>query len=223
MLRPGSPWRTGINRVLSLGPSRIALGLAIVLVLVSLALPFWSLSQAIGTDQSISSFSWTTFTTDRYRGGAWDGTEILPYTSTLSPYRAIASVLGTAYLLDLVLLVVLAVVLVLFSIEYGRAMPTLSLLILSLIVLGVALFALFYPIVAVPGAATQDVQIFTIGGFWGSASTAAPPTGWSWGPGLGWWVLLLAVILGTAGAVLPYVKSVRAMIPAPPPGWRPSS
>jgi len=223
MLRPGSPWRTGITRVLALGPSRIALGLAIILVLVSLALPFWSLSQAVGTDQDISSFSWTTFTTDRYRGGAWDGTEILPYTSTLSPYRAVASVLGTAYLLDLVFLVVLAVVLVLFSIEYGRAMPTLSLLILSLIVLGVALFALFYPIVAIPGAATEDVGIFTIGGFWGSASTSAPPTGWSWGPGLGWWVLLLAVILGTAGAVLPYVKSVRAMIPSPPPGWRPST
>src|SRR5438445_547772 len=119
MLRPGSPWRTGITRVLALGPSRIALGLAIVLVLVSLALP--------------------------------------------------------------------------------------------------------YPIVAIPGAATEDVGAFTIGGFWGSASTSTPPTGWSWGPGLGWWILLLAVILGTAGAVFPYVKSVRAMIPSPPPGWRPSS
>ena len=223
MLRPGSPWRTGITRVLALGPSRIALGLAIVLVLVSLALPFWSLSEAMGTDQNISSFSWTTFTTDRYVGGAWDGTVILPYSSTVSPYRAVASVLGTAYLLDLVFLVVLAVVLGLFSMEYGRAMPTLSLLIRSLIVLGVALFALFYPIVAIPGAATEDVGAFTIGGFWGSASTSAPPTGWSWGPGLGWWILLLAVILGTAGAVFPYVKSVRAMIPSPPPGWRPSS
>src|SRR5439155_1246708 len=109
------------TRVFALGPSRIALGLAIVLVLVSLALPFWSLSEAMGTDQNISSFSWTTFTTDRYVGGAWDGTVILPYSSTVSPYRAVASVLGTA------------------------------------------------------------------------------------------------------GAVFPYVKSVRAMIPSPPPGWRPSS
>jgi len=122
-----------------------------------------------------------------------------------------------------VMLVVLAVVLALFSIEYGRAMPTLSLLILSLIVLGVALFALFFPIVAVPWAATQDVGRFTIGVFWGSASTASPPTGWSWGPGLGWWILLLAVVSGSVGAILPYVKSIRAMIPAPPPGWRPPS
>ena len=120
------------------------------------------------------------------------------------------------------LLIVLAVVLALFSLEYGRAMPTLSLLILSLIVLGVALVALFFPIVAIPGAATTDVGTFTINGFWGSASTAGPPTGWSWGPGLGWWILLVAVVLGTVGAVLPYVKSIRAMIPSPPPGWRPS-
>src|SRR5438876_298503 len=115
MLRPGSPWRTGINRVLALGPSRIALGL------------------------------------------------------------------------------------------------------------GVALFALFFPIVAIPGAATTDRGTFTITGFWGSASTPSPPTGWSWGPGLGWWILLLAVVSGSVGAILPYVKSIRAMIPAPPPGWRPPS
>src|SRR5437667_10909233 len=124
MLRPGSPWRTGITRVFALGPSRIALGLAIVLVLVSLALPFWSLSEAMGTDQNISSFYWTTFTTDRYVGGSWDGTVIIPYSSTVSPYPAAASVLGTAYLLDLDFLVVLAVVLRLFSMEYRGAMTT---------------------------------------------------------------------------------------------------
>src|SRR2546427_12937359 len=106
MLRPGSPWRTGINRALALGPSRLALGLAIVLVLVSLALPLWSLSEAMGTDQSISSFSRTTFTPDRHVGAAWHGSVILPYSSTLSPYRSGASVLGTAYRPDPVFRVV---------------------------------------------------------------------------------------------------------------------
>src|SRR6058998_3611260 len=154
---PGSPWRTWINRVLALGPSRLAIGLALVVVLVSLALPFWSLGRVAGTDQDIISFSWTTTTTDRYRGGAWDGTSILPYASSQPvlaglTFRAVGSALGTAYLLDLVLFVVLAVVLALFSMEYGRTMPTLSLLIVSLIVLGVSLIALFYPIVAIPGA-----------------------------------------------------------------------
>src|SRR2546428_11684566 len=79
---PGSPWRTWIPRVLALGPSRLAIGLALVVVLVSLALPFWSLSRVAGTDQDITSFSWTTTTTDRYRGGAWNGTSILPHGSS---------------------------------------------------------------------------------------------------------------------------------------------
>src|SRR5256885_12397283 len=102
-------------------------------------------------------------------------------------------------------------------------MPTLSLLILSLIVLGVALVALFFPIVAIPGAATTDVGTFTINGFWGSASTAGPPTRRAWGPGPGWGILPGAVVFGSAGAGLPYVESIRARIPSPPPGRRPSS
>src|SRR5207245_8796524 len=71
---PGSAWRTWITRVLALGPSRIALGLAVLLVLVSVRLPFWSLSQAVGTATDLSPFCWTTFTTDRYPGCARDVT-----------------------------------------------------------------------------------------------------------------------------------------------------
>ncbi len=222
-MRPASPWRTWVHRVTALGPSRLALALAILLVLVSLALPFWSLGQTSGTDQGISSFSWTTVTTDRYRAGVWDGTTILPYTSSQFTYRSVASVLGTAYLLDVVLLVVLAVVFALFSIGYAGKMPTLSLLAVSLIVLGVALVALFYPIVAIPAAATTDVGTFTIGGFWGSVSVPAPRADWAWGPGLGWWLLFLAVVLGIVGAAWPYLKSIRSMAPPAPQAWRPSS
>lgn len=125
-------------------------------------------------------------------------------------------VLGTAYLIDVVLFGVLAVVPGLFSIDYSRTMPTLSRLIASLIVLGVALLALFYSIVAIPGAATTDVSTFTIGGFWRAARMPAPKADWSWGPGLGWWILLVAVVLGIVGAVLPYLKSIRAMAPPAP-------
>src|SRR5437773_531258 len=79
--------------------------------------------------------------------------------------------------------------------------------------IGVALFALFYPIVAIPGAATTDIGTFTVGGFWGSAEPSSGMT-WSWGPGLGWWLLLVGVVLGVGGAVLPYLKSLRAMVPS---------
>jgi len=224
---PAAPWRAWAARVIALKPPRLALGLAIVLVLVSLALPLWSLGRVAGSEQDIGSFSWTAITTTTYISGVWDRTTILPYTSSQSPFpppttpafRAVGSALATAYLLDVVLLVVLAVVFGLFSIGYSRTMPTLSLLIVNMIVLGVALLALFYPIVAVPGAATTDVGTFTIDGFWGSDSAAGAL--WSWSPGLGWWVLLVAVILGTVGAVMPYMKSIRAMVPPAPEDWSP--
>lgn len=222
-MRPATAWRTWARRVLGLGPSRLAVAVALLLVLASLALPFWSLGLAVGPGQVISSYSWTTVTSDRYQGGVWDGTTILPYTSSLFASRAVASTLGTAYLLVVALFVVLAVVLALFSLDFFRAMPTLSLLIVSLVVLGVGLSALFYPVVTVPGAATTDLGMFTIGGFWGSFSTSSPAMDWSWGPGLGWWVLLVAVVLGNVGAVLPYLKSIRAMVPPTRQAGQPSS
>ncbi len=215
--------RNWIQRVLRLGPTRLALALAILLALIALALPFWSLGFVDGNEQEISSFSWTKVTTDRYRGGVWDGTEILPYYSTGFSFRAVAGVLGTSYILDVVFLIVVAVVLALFWMEYARTMPTLSLLVISLLVVGVGMLALLYPIVAIPGAATTDMGAFTIGDFWGSTRTTGPTRDWSWGPGLGWWILLLAVVSGMVGAVLPYLKSVRSMAPVAPRTRRPSS
>src|SRR5207247_10673479 len=90
-------------------------------------------------------------------------------------------------------------------------MPTMNLLILSLVVLGVALFALFYPIVAIPGAATTDVGTFTIGGFWGTAQPS-PGVTWSWGPGLGWGQLRVGGAIAVSGAVLPYLQDLRSTV-----------
>ncbi len=215
-----TPIRAWVQRALHLGPSRLALGLALLLALIALAQPFWALNGVSGSVQQIRSFSWDRVTTDTYRTGAWDSTTIQPYSST--PFSFLAGVLGTAYILDVVYIIVLSVVLALFSMDTTRTMPTLTLLVISLLVVGLALLALFYPVVAVPGAATTDVGIFTVNGFWGSAHTSAPPTDWSWGPGLGWWLLLGAVVLGIVGAALPYLKSVRSMTPARPRAWRPS-
>src|SRR5438132_68415 len=59
----------------------------------------------------------------------------------------------------------------------------------------------------------QPFGTFPVGGFWGSAEPS-PGVTWSWGPGLGWWLLLVGVVLGVGGAVLPYLKSLRAMVPS---------
>ena len=205
--------RTKLQMLLQIESSGFALGLAILFVLLSLALPFWSISRTSGGVQDIGSFAWVSFTTERYTRGAWSETTIMPYNSPGFPYPDTAGVAGNLYVLSLVFIVVLAVVLALFRFEFSRKMPTMNLLILSLVVLGVALFALFYPIVAIPGAATTDVGTFTIGGFWGTAQPS-PGVTWSWGPGLGWWLLLAGVVIGVSGAVLPYLKSLRSMVPS---------
>jgi len=206
-------WRTRLQLILNLNRSRVALAFAVLLAFVSLFLPLWSLGQTVGNDRAISSFSWTYVTTDGYRSGAWTGSQTLPYSSSQFSFRSVAGVLSNAYIVDLVFLVVLAVVLALYSIEYSRTMPTVSLLILSVIVVGAALFALFYPIIGIPAAATTDMGTFTIRGFWGAMSD--PPADWSWGPGTGWWLVLFSVVLGVLGTILPYIKSIQAMPHAP--------
>ena len=226
-MRPSIPVRAWVQRVLRLGPSRLALILAILLALISLGLPFWSLAFVSGTDQYVGTFSWGTTTTDHYRNGAWDGTTILPYASSQPvlaqfSFRSVGGALGAAYILVVVFLIVAAVVLALFTMEQSRTMPTLTLLVVSLLVVGIGLLAVFYPLVTAPGAATTDVGIFTVNGFWGGIRTTGPTRDWSWGPALGWWMFLLSVLLGIVGAALPYLKSVRSTTPPPPSDWRPT-
>jgi hypothetical protein len=213
--------RTKLQLLLQVESSGFALSLAILFVLLSLALPFWSFSRTEGPDQVVGSFSWVSFTTDDFVRARWTITTIVPYSEPNFPFPATASVASNVYVLSLVYLVVLVAVLALFRFEFSRKMPTVNLLILSLVVLAVALFGLFYPVVAIPAAATTDIANFTIPGFWGSAQPF-PGVFWSWGPGLGWWLFLVSVILGVGGTVLPYLKSLRSMSPTPQ-AIRPSS
>ena len=206
--------RTKLQLLLQVESSGFALSLAILFVLLSLALPFWSFSRTEGPDQVVGSFSWVSFTTDDFVRARWTITTIVPYSEPNFPFPATASVASNVYVLSLVYLVVLVAVLALFRFEFSRKMPTVNLLILSLVVLAVALFGLFYPVVAIPAAATTDIANFTIPGFWGSAQPF-PGVFWSWGPGLGWWLFLVSVILGVGGTVLPYLKSLRSMVPTP--------
>src|SRR6266571_4924932 len=184
------PLRAWARRIWGLGPSRLALGLAILLALLSLALPVWSLGAFTGNTQDISAFSWTTMATDRFQSGEWTRTTIIPYGSNAFP--TVAGVLGLSYAIDLAFLLLAAVVFAMFSLKVGRTMPTLGLLVTSLLVVGVGLLAIFYPILAIPGAATTDLVTFTVSGFSGSV-----------------------------GSALPYLKSIRAMVPPPPEDWQP--
>ncbi len=211
------PLRAWARRIWGLGPSRLALGLAILLALLGLALPVWSMAAFTGNTQDISTFSWTKMATDRFQSGEWTRTTIIPYSSSAFP--TVAGVLGLSYAIDVAFLLLAAVVFAMFSLKIGRTMPTLGLLVTSLLVVGVGLLAIFYPILAIPGAATTDVVTFTVNGFWGSTNTG--PTQVSWGAGLGWWLVLISVVLGIVGASLPFLKSIRMMTPPPPEDWTP--
>ena len=211
------PLRAWAKRLWSLGPSRLALGLAILLALLGLALPVWSMAAFTGNTQDISAFSWTRIATDRFQSGEWTRTTIIPYGSNAFP--TVAGVLGLSYAIDVAFLLLAAVVFAMFSLKVGRTMPTLGLLVTSLLVVGVGLLAIFYPILAIPGAATTDLVTFTVSGFWGSTNTG--PTQVSWGAGLGWWLVLISVVSGSVGSALPYLKSIRAMVPPPPEDWQP--
>ncbi len=58
--------RTKLQLLLQVESSGFALSLAILFVLLSLALPFWSFSRTEGPDQVVGSFSWVSFTTDDF-------------------------------------------------------------------------------------------------------------------------------------------------------------
>src|SRR5437870_13823276 len=143
--------RTKLQMLLQISSSGFALGLAILFVLLSLALPFWSISRTSGGVQDIGSFAWVSFTTERYTRGAWSETTIVPYNSPGFPYPDAAGVAGNLYVLSLVFIVVLAVVLALFRFALSRQIAAINPLILRLVLLGGALFARFSPIVAIPG------------------------------------------------------------------------
>src|SRR6266705_5568112 len=155
--------------------------------------------------------------TDRFQSGIWRGTTISPYGP--NDFPTVAGVLGLSYAVDVAFLLLTAVVFAMFSLKIGRTMPTLGLLLTSLLVVLVGLLAIFYPIFAIPGAATTDLSTFTVSGFWGSTNTG--PTQVSWGAGLGWWLVLISVVSGSVGSALPYLKSIRAMVPPPPEDWQP--
>src|SRR6266702_3029880 len=118
------PLRAWARRIWGLGPSRLALGLAILLALLGLALPVWSMAAFTGNTQDISAFSWTRIATDRFQSGEWTRTTIIPYGSNAFP--TVAGVLGLSYAIDVAFLLLAAVVFAMFSLKVGRTMPTRS-------------------------------------------------------------------------------------------------
>ena len=208
--------KTWAKRFWSLGYSRVALVLAILFALIALATPLWAITANEGPGHWVTTtFTWTGTTTDVYRNNAFDSSTYQPYSAPSFDLHLLASAITNSYLAVVVFIILLVFVTAVFSLERARRFPPVFLIVISIATVLVALFALFYPVAVVPGAATTDTGE-TFNGFWGSL--AVPSL--TWGAGLGWWLLLVSVILGCLGAALPYVRTMRA--PPPPQAWHPS-
>lgn len=225
-------WRTWPGRIRSLGYDRVALSVGIVLVLVSLATPLWSITLFHDSaNYSSTDFTWTGTTTSAYTGGVLNTITIQPYGAPTFPLHAVASSISFAYTIVAAYGVVLAFVLVVYSRPLGRRLPPLGHLIVSLVVVVVAFLALLYPTFSLPSQASADLGIPALTGFFGASpitSAVNRPAGSvggistaTWGAGSGWWILLAGVVLGILGAVVPYLRMMFRPIPPPPTRWQP--
>ena len=221
-----------LHRIRGLGLGRVLLLVAILLVLIALATPVWYLTLVrTSAAYSTTDFTWTSTNTNAYDAGTLEHVLIQPYSAPGFNLHSLAAAISASYILFVILAIVLAVVFILYSLPVGRRLSNLGHLMISLVVVVFALLALLYPIVGVPPPAGADLGIPAISGFFGSGAVTGgvnPPDGAtggaataSWGAGLGWWLVLGAVILGLAGAMLPYLRSVSRPSPPPPAEWRP--
>jgi MFS family permease len=206
------------KRFLGLGWARVFLVLGVLLTLVAIANPLWSTtSDHGGGNYNTATYGWTTVTTVRYENGVWAETTIQSYTASAFSSSAIANALGGSYLAAVAYLVIAIVAVALFSLEWVRRLPNLGLLVIGLAVVVFALVALFYPLLTVPSAAAANLAPGSaIGGFWGSSPLGVGT--FSWGAALGWWSLLIGVVLGIVGGIWPFLQALRNPMPrAPPP------
>ena len=227
------PWRVWLRRARGLGYGRIGLLFGIVLVLVSLATPVWSISLfRDSANYSTTDFTWTSTTTQSFSGGSLNTITTQPYSSPLFQLHSIANAVSASYVMIAVFAIVLMGVFVLYSIPFGRGLRPLGHLVVSVIVVAVAFLALLYPVAVVPAQAAASLVIGGITGFFGGApvtagvnrpagSVTGALTSATWGAGAGWWLLLAGLILGILGAIVPYLRVMFRPIPPPPAGWRP--
>jgi hypothetical protein len=210
--------KTYYRRFLGLGWARVFLVVGVLFTLLAMASPLWAMTfDDAGGDYTTTTFGWTTVTVVMYHGGVWTETRIQSYSPNAFDAPATANAMGGSYLALLVFLIVLVAVIVLYSLKWSEQLPGLGLLIVGLIVVVTAFVALLYPVFTAPTAASLDMGNTAISGYWGSIAPT-PGTALSWGAALGWWFLVVAVILGIVGGVWPYLKSMRQpMVRAPPP------
>jgi hypothetical protein len=190
------------ERMKRLGPSTLAVFVALLLVVIAATQPFWSYTQTGVADDEVSvrSYSWGRMTQEEFVQGAWDKTTVVPYTSPTSfDDLRVREVANAFYLVLLVFAAFLfASAIALYGLRKRPGLPLLPVLVLvAALALGSA--AVLYAALALPSAAAGDVDS-AIRGFWGSGGTAVRTT--VWGAGMAWYLALAALALEGIALVL---------------------
>lgn len=219
-MRPTDSLKRLTGQVTRIGVSKLALGLAVFLCLLALLLPMWSYTELQGGPRSAHVFGWTTETTEEFDADGWERTVINPYAHPDYDHPFIASTISASYVLTIVFLIALVAVIVLLMMPRMATIGPLAKLVVCVLVVGIGFLALLYPVLVLPGGLAADMGTIPIGGsYWGSAT--GPIATYTWGAGLGWWLLLMAVLAGSLGSALPYLRAVRTLGPSRPQTWNP--
>jgi len=206
---------------------KVVTGLVLVLVALIFAAmamfgSWWSLKEsATGIDATID-FGLNQYCATGTIGGM-TATACQGYGTVFAGFSSFSktqSLMGLAYLLTLLGLVMAILTLILIVVGAGRPKLKMGVLICGLIGGILLLVAFIYVFTGLTGAINDDMTGGTatpISGFFGSTSMAGIEL--SWGGALGWYMALFGFIMLMVGAIIAAsgMKAARAPVPAPPP------
>lgn len=199
-------------------PSLAARLVALVMAIVAISQPYWNYSATIGP-----SGSWLKINVNFYGDHAItstytsDGTlrdqKVVYYSNSNWEARNVSAVMGNENLLVIALAGLSAVGTLLAVPPLRRPQLRPLALLLEILLLAVAVGAPAYLAVTIGQAANTDLS-HSISGFMGSATSGGGFTGETWGPALGWFLVVGASISAFFGLVLGH-RQVPVPKPAP--------
>ena len=205
---------------------KVVTGLVLVLVALIFAAmamfsPWWGLKEkAPGVDASID-FSLNQYCVSGTFGGVSIPTACQGFGTAYTGFLSLSktqSLMGIAYIL--ILLGLVLAILTLILIIAGAGKPKLRMGVLACGLIGgiMMLVAFIYVYISLPTAINDDMTggaATVISGFFGSISVGGMEM--SWGGGLGWYMALLGFILLMVGALIATSGMKARPAPVPPP------
>ncbi len=200
-------------------PSLAARIVALVLAMVAISQPYWNYSATIGPSGSWLKFD-TNFYGDRVIASTYtsDGTlrdqKVIYYSNSNWEAHNVSAVMENEnwLVIGLAGLAGLGTILALPPLRRPQLRPLA--LLLDVLLLVVAVGAPAYLVVTIGQAANADLS-HAISGFMGSATSGGGLTGETWGPAMGWFLVVGASALAFLGFVLG-LRPARAPLRAPP-------